>query len=202
VLSLHLYRLYTVVSPSPSPTGGSKAVAPAAPINVRVGEAGEWFGPAVVLAIGLGLDISAAGDSAKRDRAAAVLTYCATLGFISIYKWSEAIQGWFDDTWSWKLAGSFLAVAAHVLFVAVLVGDWSKYTKRVGGKLGPKIGLNSKESNEVGKLNTKLHIAAAIAAGSYVLARGDAAWIPHTIGGVLTGGSAIFVNWVIERLGG
>jgi hypothetical protein len=187
--------------PSPSPTGGL-TVAPAAPIDVKIGETGEWFGPAIVLIVALIVDATAASSAAKRDRVAAIGSYCAALGFISIYEWSEAIQGWFDGSWSWMLAGSFLALAAHVMFVAVLIGDASKWTKRLGGKIGPKIGLNSNESNEVGKINGKLHVAAAVAACSYTLARGDAAWIPHTIGQALTGASAVVVNWIIERLGG
>ncbi|MDQ1249627.1 MAG: hypothetical protein QG597_4002 [Actinomycetota bacterium] len=199
---LDVVNTIAAVTPSPSPTDTGPALAPAAPMKIKVGEVGQWFGPAIVLVIAIGIDFSAAGDAAKRDRIAAVFTYCSALGFISIYRWSEAIQGWFDDSWSWALTGSALAVIAHVLFVAILIGDASKRTKRVSAKLGPLVGIASKESNAVGKFNTRLHIAAVITAATCVLARGDSAWIPHTIGRVLCGASALVVNWVIDRLGG
>lgn len=193
------------VTPSPSPSGGShpdKTLAPATELAVKVGQTGEWFGPALVIALGLALDASAIGSTAKRDRVAAIFTYCGTLGFISIYGWADAIQGLFDGSWSWALVGSTIALAAHTAFVAILLGDFTKWTKRFGGALGPIVGMNSKDSTAVGKINTRLHIAAAIAAATCVLARGDSAIISHTIGRVLTSVSATFITWVIERLGG
>jgi hypothetical protein len=202
-LSLHLYRLVAAVTPTPNPPpGGPKTVAPAAPIRVKVGEVGEWFGPTAVLAVALILDATAAGSGAKRDRVAAALTYCATLGYISIYGWSDDVQGWFAGSWSMKLTGSIISFLAHAALIAIMIGDGSKWTKRINGWLGPRVGIGSADGEAVGKLNTKLHMAAAVAAMTYVLARGDAAVVPHTIGDTLTGASAVAVGWMIERLGG
>lgn len=196
---LHLLGELAAATPVPTP---SPTVAPAAPVEVKVGETGEWFGPTVFVIVSLLIDATAAGASAKRDRLAAVGSYVATLGFISIYGWSETIQGWFGGSWSWQLTGSAIALLAHLAFVAVLLGDKTKATKRIGTWLGGKVGFDSEAGNAVGRINTKLHAYAAAAACTYVLARGDFAAVPHTIGKVLTGAGAIFVNWLIDRLGG
>lgn len=184
--------------PSPRPTAD-----PALPAVVKIGPAGEWFGPTVLAVVSLIVDASAAGKKAvNRDTAAALLTYAATLGFVAVYGWSETIQGWFSDSWSWQLAGSGLSLLAHLAFAAVIIGDRWELTKRLSAWLGPKFGAGSADSGAVGRLNTKWHLFAVIAASSYVLARGDASFIPHGIGKIITWAGALVVTWVIDRLGG
>jgi hypothetical protein len=181
-------------------------IAPPISVDARIGQAGQWFGPAVLFAIAILIDATAAGKEAKRDRAGALLTYTATLGFISIYGWSKAIQGWFSWSWSWQLTGSAISLLAHLALIAVLFGDFAKKQestlKRLNGWLGPKIGIGSEDSKAVGRINTKLHLWAAATAMTFVLGRGDIVFIQSTIGSITTGAGAAVVNFTIGRLGG
>lgn len=175
---------------------------PPVPLPPSVGPVGEWFLPAVIIGMALGLDASAAGAAAKRDRLAAGLTYTGALGLIAVYQWADEIQGWFGESWSWRVFGSAISVLAHAGLVVVLLGEYMEKTKRIAAFLGPKVGVDGKMSSQVGKINTKLHLWATAAACSYVLARGDAGALPGFIGTSLTGISGALGMWVVHRLGG
>lgn len=181
-------------------------IAPPISVNARIGQAGQWFGPAVLVAIAILIDATAVGKEAKRDRVAALLTYTATLGFISIYGWSRTIQGWFSGSWSWQLTGSAISLIAHLALLAVLLGEMGKKQestlKRLNGWIGPRVGIGSEDSKAVGRINTKLHLCAAATAMTFVLGRGDSVAVQHAIGSFTTGAGAVVVNWTIGRLGG
>lgn len=178
------------------------APSPPLPAPARIGPAGEWLLPGLVIGLGLILDATAAGSTAHRDRVAAVCTYTGFLGLISIYGWESSIRGWIGTSWSWVVAGSGVAVLMHVALVVVLVGDAHGATKRVGAAVGKRAGFGSADSNAVGKINTKLHVWAIAAACSYVLSRGASSWIPRQIGESLTHVSANVGGWLVHWLGG
>lgn len=180
-----------------APTPGPPLPAPAS-----VGPVGEWLLPAVIIGLALLLDATAAGPAAKRDRVAAALTYTGTLGLISVYGWSDDIQGWMGSSWSWTIVGSAIAFLAHVALVLVLVGDRFERTKRISAWLQGKACFDHKDGNAVGRLNSGLHLRAAAVACTYVLARGDAAALPKGVGGVLTHVSGVVVMAIVRKLGG
>lgn len=187
-----------VPKPSTAPTAD-----PALPAVVKIGPADEWFGPTLVLAISLIVDASVIGKQpTRREVASFIGTYCATLGFISIYGWSDDVQSWFGGSWSWQLTGSALAVLAHIVFGALIVGEGHDWSKRIAAKAGPRVGFGSKDSTAVGRICTKLHVAAAMCACTYVLARGPLAFIPHKIGSTLSAGVAQVIRLLIHGLGG
>jgi hypothetical protein len=212
-----LETLTTLGAANPGPQVG-----PALPAPARVGPVGEWFLPALIIGIALLIDATALGAAAKRDRFAAAMTYTGTIGFIGVYGWANDIQGWLGDTWSWRVAGSAVSVLAHAALVIVLVGDRIDRTKRLNAWLSGRVGVaaggsggqprtgasaaggatTTASSGNVGKINTKLHLWAAAAACTYVLARGDAAAIPRAIGTTLTTASGALGMWIVARLGG
>ena len=197
-------------------------IGPALPAPAHIGPVGEWFLPALIIAIALGLDATAVGGAAKRDRIAAALTYTGALGFIAVYGWATTIQGWVGDSWSWRITGSAVAWVVHAGLVVVLVGPWIEKTKKQSAWLSSRVGVTvvaaagassaaptarpagdgSGPSAAVGRVNTKLHLWAAAAACTYVLARGDAAWVPEHVGKLLTTVSGALGMWVVARLGG
>jgi hypothetical protein len=201
-------------------------IGPPLPAPAHVGPVGEWFLPAVIIGIALILDATAVGGAAKRDRIAAALTYTGALGFIAVYRWAATIQGWVGDSWSWRITGSAISLLVHAGLVIVLIGPWIEKTKKQSAWLSSKVGVTvgagrkdspvvvsnarpagpagdgSGPSAAVGRLNTKLHLWAAVAACTYVLARGDAAQVPKAIGSLLTGVSGALGMWVVARLGG
>lgn len=180
-----------------APTPGPPLPAPAS-----VGPVGEWFLPAVVIGLALLLDATAAGPAAKRDRVAAALTYTGTLGMISVYGWADDIQSWIGSSWSMTVAGSALAFLAHVALLLVLAGDRFGPTKRIAAWLQGRACFDHKDGNAVGRLNSGLHLRAAVVACTYVLARGDAAVVPKSIGTALTHASGLLGMWAVHKLGG
>lgn len=181
-------------------------IAPPIDVHARIGQPGQWFGPAVLVAVALIVDATAAGSVAKRDRLAAIATYTAGLGFISIYGWSRDIQRWFDGSWSLQLTGSAISVLVHVAFLVVLLGDFTKKqestVKRFSLWAAPRAGIGSPDSLAVGRLNTKLHVSAFAVAMTYTLGRGDITVIQRAIGNATTTAGSAVVNFVIDRLGG
>jgi hypothetical protein len=176
-------------------------VAPAVAVDVRVGQAGQWFGPTVVLFLSLALDWSALGNVAIRDRIAAAGYYAASLSMISIFDWSDDIQGWFGGSWSWQLLGSAVAAVMHIGLVLALLGQRLKWSAGMATWIGDRVHLMHKDST-ANRINGVLLSWAVAAAASSVLARGDAASLTGLVARALTGAWSVLANWAIARLGG
>lgn len=184
-------------TPPPKPP----PVAPAHPIAVRVGQGGEWFGPAVVLFVSLALDWSALGGAALRDRIAAAGYYASTLAMISIFEWQDDVQGWFGGSWSWQLTGSAIAAVLHLGLVIAMLGGRAKSLKGVSKKLRDVIHMEHADST-ANRINSTLLTWAALAGTSSVLARGPMAGFVHLVGRALTGAWSWLANGVVTGLGG
>lgn len=193
--------LALLAAATPSPPAPPSA-GPPLPAPDVIGPAGEWLLPALLLAVALALDYSAAGANARRDRVAMLLTYTAVLGFVGIYGWSDDIRRTVGASWSAVVLGSLAAVVLHLLMVHVAMPDTTEWGKRSRAFLQGRAGFSSKESTAVGRINTRLHIWAAVTAASYVLSRGPSAWFPEHIAGALNRASGWAGGHLIYWLGG
>lgn len=184
--------LAALTAPEPSPAIG---------VDVATGQAGEWFGPLFVLALAVALDWSALGSNALRDRIAALGYYSATVSIISIYSWSDEVQGWFGGSWSWKITGSAIAAGVHLALVLVMIGTRFKWSAAVAGWIANTIHIDSADS-KAQRINTTLLTASVIAGASSVLARGFIGGRVHDLATVITGLWSAIANLVINLLGG
>jgi hypothetical protein len=196
--ALNLLAEIAAASPSPAPP---PPVAPTHPIAVRVGQGGEWFGPCVVMFASLVLDWSALGGVALQDRIAAAGYYSATLAMISIFEWSDDVQGWFGGSWSWKLTGSTIAAVLHVGLVIAMIGARSKWFKGVSKKIRDVIHMEHADST-ANRINGTLLTWAAMAGTSSVLARGPITGFINLVGHILTGAWSWLANGLVGLLGG
>jgi hypothetical protein len=196
---LHVLGELAAATPPPKPPG--VAAAPAHPINVRVGQAGEWFGPSVVIFASLALDWSALGQAALRDRIAAAGYYASTVAVISIFGWAATVQGWFNGSWSWQLAGSAIAAVLHVSLVIAMFGARAKTIKGMSKKIRDLIHMEHADSS-ANRINSTLLGWSVVAATSSVLARGPMAGFVHFVGTALTGIWAWLANIIIGWIGG
>jgi len=188
--ALHLLAELAAATPTPHP-----AAAPAVTVAVHVGQAGEWFGPVVVLVAALILDWSALGSVALRDRIAVAGYYSAALSMISIFGWQHTVQGWFDGSWSWQLAGSALAFIAHAGLVLAMIGSRFKWSGALATKVHGLIHMQHKDST-ANRINGTLLGSSAMAAASSVLARGPLAGFVAFVAHILTG----VWSWLAERI--
>lgn len=200
----HLAAELLAATPTPSPTGTKAAadgVAPAEAAKMVIGQTAEWFGPTLVYVFAWILDATALGTHSMRDRIAASAVYAASVAMISIYDWSDDIQGWFGGSYSWKLTGSLIAFLAHAAFVAVLLGEYWEKSKKPSKWLSGKYGIDGEVSKQ-NRINTKLWWISGLTAMTSVLSRGDSAVIVHWIAERLTGIWAGLATWGVHRLGG
>lgn len=194
--ALHLLAELAAATPPPKPVA-----APAHPINVRVGQAGEWFGPFVVIFTSLALDWSALGQAALRDRVAAAGYYAGTVAVITIFGWTGTVQGWFAGSWSWQLAGSAAAAVMHICLIIAMFGSRAKTLKGMSKKLRDLIHMEHADSS-ANRINSTLLGWSVMAATSSMLARGPMAGFVHFVGSALTGIWAWLANIVVGGVGG
>lgn len=195
-MSLVMHALDVLAAtPPPRPT------APATAVSIRVGQAGEWFGPTLVLAAALILDWTALGQVAIRDRIAAAGYYAATISMIGIFNWSKDIQDWFAGSWSWQLAGSALAFIAHLGLVLAMIGRRFKWSAGLAKAIHKLIHMEHADST-ANRINGTLLGSSAIAAATSVLARGPLAGFTHWVADHITGIWAWIAERIITGLGG
>jgi hypothetical protein len=183
---VHMAVELLAATPTPSPTGGGKPVAPADSVSITIGQTAEWFGPALVLAMAWLLDASAYGSHSARDRIASTAVYAGMVALISIYGWSDDIQGWFGGSYSWKLAGSAIAFVAHAAFLIAVFGENNENLKRPSKWIGGKFGFDGELSGK-NRINTRLWWWATGCAATSVLARGAAGSAVHLVAYAITG---------------
>ncbi len=193
---------------------------------------GQWILPGIIILISIILDWSAIGNAAKRDRVAALLTYSATLAYISIFNLAPKIQG-IPKSWSALLAGSAIAFIVHLGFVIVLIGPYIEKLKPLATKLSHMSGVGVEyrststdvepytgntgastrgtrtargaragQTSGVGRLNTKLHMWAIFAGCTYVLARGPLAVFTQYVGTTIATVSGTITRTIMHGLGG
>lgn len=148
-----------------------------------------------------GLDWSALGQAALRDRIAAAGYYAGTVAVISIFGWTATVQSWFSGSWSWELAGSAIAAAMHVSLVIAMLGARAKTLKGMSKKLRDLIHMEHADSS-ANRINSTLLGWSVAAATSSVLARGPMAGFVHFVGAALTGIWAWLANVIIGWIGG
>lgn len=189
---------------------------------------GQWILPALIMFVSIAIDWSAVGSAAKRDRLAALLTYSATLAYISIFNLAPKIQS-IPKSWSALLAGSAIAFLVHLGFVVVLIGPYIERLKPLAARLshmsgvgvtqrststdvekydpavaarGRTTGVARTRTSHVGKINTKLHMWAIFAGCTYVLARGPLAMFTQYVGTSITTVSGTITRTILHGLGG
>lgn len=188
--------LASTPAPRPRPT-----IAPAEPVQVAVGEVGEWFGPVLVFAAAFGLDWSALGSHSLRDKIAMLGYYAGTVSAISIFEWEDDVQGWFDASWSWNLTGAVIASVLHLCVLLAMFGTRIKWLSGLGKRVCDLAHIDSKDSS-ANRINTTLMMWSIAAGASSVLARGPSAGPIHWLGTLITGLWGWLANGLITLHGG
>lgn len=185
------------------PAGGGPVSALDAALAVQVTVAGApvglaWIGPLAVGGIGAGLDYSAPGNAAVRDRFAVIFYYACFVSFGEILGWNPWIKEQIGDDYNWRMIGG---VASLVVTGALLVVFFNR-PKKLAARLSGRLNFASTDSDAI-KINQTLVAWVAAAAATAPLS-GDGGWghVVELIGVWCTGWPGAVVSWLFHLLGG
>jgi len=162
------------LTPKPPSPGGTPAAAGASWWS------GDWVGPTISAGIAGGLDYSAWGSSAIRDRLAVFGYYAATVGFALLVGWTAGVRAQFSDP-QMQDVGAWIAGLSHLGMIAVFLGR----PKIIAKNLRKLVRFHSADS-DAARINGTLLGWTVVAALSAPLALGPMAGLVNGIGLITT----------------
>lgn len=165
---------------------------------VNVGQAGAWVGPVLVGGAAAGLDYTAAGPVAVRDRIAVMGYYASAISFVYLLGFSGWITGMVDPDYNWRMLGALVSLVAHGALLVCFFG-WPKALAKALAKRLKWTGADS----QAAKINQTLLGWTVVAACSSPLS-GSGGWgtVVSAIARTTTGVWGSLASAIFKWLGG
>lgn len=104
----------------------------AAVAAIDIGQSGTWIGPLLVGLASGGLDYSAAGPAALRDRVAVAGYFASAVSFAELTGWTPWIRGAFAS-YDWRVFGAVANLAVMGALLIVWIGRPRKLAAQLAG---------------------------------------------------------------------
>lgn len=169
---------------------------------VTIGQTGAWVGPLLVGLAAAGLDYSAVGSDAWRDRFAVAGYYASAVSFA----WLLGLAGWERELvasdYNWRMIGACASLATHGALLLAMFGSMIGPTKVLAASLAARLKFAGTES-KAAKINQVL-LGWTVSAGITAPLSGDAGWgrIVDGIATATTGTWGALIHMLFRWLGG
>ena len=170
--------------------------------TVSIGRAGAWVGPLLVGLAAAGLDYSAVGPHAMRDRFAVAGYYAAAISFVyllGLATWEESAFG----DYNWRMLGAVASLITHGALLLAMFGSLIGPTRTLATTMQAKVKFASADASGATKINQKL-LGWTVGAALTAPLSGNAGWggLVSGIASATTGIWGSVVSAVMHFLGG
>jgi hypothetical protein len=162
---------------------------------VDIGRAGAWVGPLIVGALAGGLDYSAAGSAALRDRVAVPGYYAAAVSFCFLLGLAQWEQATITD-YNWRMIWGTVSVVTHGCLLVCWFGRPARLAKALG-----KITKFAGTDSSAAKINQTL-LGWTVAAAVTAPMSGDGGWgsivatIAQATTGIWSSAVTLYFHWI------
>jgi hypothetical protein len=174
----------------------------AAQAVVSIGQTGAWVGPLLVGLAAAGLDYSAAGPTAWRDRFAVAGYYAAAISFVYLLGLAEWEQAAIRGNYNWRMLGAVASLATHGALLLAMFGGLIGPTRTLATAVAGRVNFLSEDSKKAKVNQTLLGWTAAAAVSAPLAGTGGWGGLVAGIASLTTGMWSGVVTAVMHWLGG
>jgi hypothetical protein len=169
---------------------------------VTIGQTGAWVGPLLVGLTAAGLDYSAIGPTAWRDRLAVAGYYAAAISFVYLLGLAQWEQAAFAGNYNWRMLGACTSLATHGALLLSMFGTLIGPTRTLANAVAGRVHFLSEDSKKAKVNQTLLGWSVAAAVTAPLSGTGGWGGLVSGIASLTTGMWSGVVTVVMHWLGG